>query len=180
MLDKMSFPARDNKDRICVCDLCTRRLQSGVKPSSGPSPLSAGARQAGIAAKMKRPHPVSLPLRYQSLGKRHVAAAGTGLTVAIGNRMAIFVAQHRLVAGSQVELFIDWPAKLMEKTPLQLYMRGTVCGSEGERTLVAVRNHVFKIKPSSPPRQPISRTFRAPSRILNMTAKESRCSSVNT
>ena len=116
--------------------------------SLGGQASEPAARAAG-AAKMKRPHPVSLPLRYQSLGKRHVAAAGTGLTVAIGSRMAIFVAQHRLVAGSQVELFIDWPAKLMETTPLQLYMRGTVCGSEGERTLVAVENYVFKIKPPS-------------------------------
>jgi hypothetical protein len=90
-----------------------------------------------------------LPLRYQSIGKKHVAAAGTGLTVAIGSHMAIFVAQHRLVAGSQLELFIDWPAKLMETTPLQLYMRGTVYGSEDRRILVAVKNYVFKIKPPS-------------------------------
>jgi hypothetical protein len=52
-----------------------------------------------------------------------------------------------LVAGSRVELFIDWPAKLMERTPLQVYMIGTVCGSEGRSTLVAVKRYVFKIKP---------------------------------
>jgi len=92
-----------------------------------------------------------LPLRYQSIGKKHVAAAGTGLTVAIGSHMAIFVAQHRLVAGSQLELFIDWPAKLMEKTALQVYMIGTVCGSEGRCTLMTVKSHVFKIKPQSRP-----------------------------
>ena len=78
-----------------------------------------------------------------------MAAAGTGLTVAIGSHMAIFFAQHRLVAGSQVELFIDWPAKLMEKTPLQVYMIGTVCGSEGNCTLMIVKSYVFKIKPPS-------------------------------
>ena len=98
---------------------------------------------------MKRPHPVSLPLRYQSIGKKHVGAAGTGLTVAIGSRMAIFFAQHTLVAGSQVELFIDWPAKLMKRTPLQVYVRGTVCESKGRRILVAVASYVFKIKPQS-------------------------------
>ena len=98
---------------------------------------------------MKQPPLVSLPVRYQSLGKPRVA--GTGLTVAIGRRVAIFVAQHPLVAGSQVELFIDWPAKLMETTPLQLYMRGTVYGSEDRRILVAVKNYVFKIKPQSRP-----------------------------
>jgi hypothetical protein len=63
--------------------------------------------------------------------------------------MAIFVAQHPLAVGSQVELFIDWPAKLMERTPLQMYVRGAVCGSEGESTLVAVKSYVFKIKPQS-------------------------------
>jgi hypothetical protein len=98
---------------------------------------------------MKQPPLVSLPVRYQSLGKPRVA--GTGLTVAIGRRVAIFVAQHPLVAGSQVELFIDWPAKLMERTPLQVYVRGTVRGSEGVCTLVAVKSYVFKIKPQSRP-----------------------------
>jgi hypothetical protein len=96
---------------------------------------------------MKQPHPVSLPVRYQSLGKPRVA--GTGLTVALGRHTAIFVAQHPLPAGSRVELFIDWPAKLMERTPLQIYMMGTVYGSEGRSTLVAVKSYVFKIKPQS-------------------------------
>ena len=57
---------------------------------------------------MKQPHPVSLPLRYQTLGRRHVVAKGTGVTVAMGRHMAIFVTQNPLAAGSQVELFIDW------------------------------------------------------------------------
>ena len=96
---------------------------------------------------MKQPRPVSLPVRYQSLGKPRVA--GTGLTVALGRHTAIFVAQHPLPAGSQVELFIDWPAKLMERTPLQIYMMGTIYGSEGRSTLVAVKSYVFKIKPQS-------------------------------
>jgi hypothetical protein len=98
---------------------------------------------------MKQPHPVSLPLRYQLLGKRRVAAAGTGLAVAMGRRMAIFIAQNPLVAGSQVELFIDWPAKLSERTPLQVYVRGTVRWSEGRCTFVAVKSYTFKIKPLS-------------------------------
>jgi hypothetical protein len=98
---------------------------------------------------MKLPHPVTLPLRYQLLGKRRVAAAGTGLTVAMGRRVAIFVTQNPLAAGSRVELFIDWPAKLMERTPLQVYVRGTVCGSEGRCTVVAIKSYVFKIKPQS-------------------------------
>jgi hypothetical protein len=88
-------------------------------------------------------------LRYQQLGKRHVAAAGTGVTVAMGRRVVIFVAQNPLVAGSQVELFIDWPAKLMWKTPLQVYVRGTVRGSAGRCALVAIKSYVFKIKPQS-------------------------------
>lgn len=98
---------------------------------------------------MKQPPLVSLPVRYQSLGKPRVA--GTGLTVAIGRRLAVFVAQHPLVAGSQVELFIDWPSKLMGKTPLQVYVRGTVCGSEGRSTHVAVKSYLFKIKPEPRP-----------------------------
>ncbi|MGA9623424.1 MAG: hypothetical protein WBL65_27820 [Bryobacteraceae bacterium] len=98
---------------------------------------------------MKQPRPVSLPLRYQSRRRGLVVAAGTGLTVAIGRHTAIFVGQHPLAAGSQVELFIDWPAKLMERTPLQIYMMGTIYGSEGRSTLVAVMRYVFKIKPQS-------------------------------
>ena len=98
---------------------------------------------------MKQPPLVSLPVRYQSLGKTRVA--GTGTTVAIGRRLAVFVARHPLVAGSEVELFIDWPAKLMERTPLQVYVRGTVRGSEGRFTHVAVKSYVFKIKPPSRP-----------------------------
>jgi hypothetical protein len=98
---------------------------------------------------MTQPYPVSLPVRYQSRGKRRAVAAGTGLTVAIGRRTAILIAQRPLPVGSQLELFIDWPAKLMERTPLQLYVRGTVRGSEGRSTLVAVKSFVFKIKPPS-------------------------------
>ncbi len=98
---------------------------------------------------MKPPHPVSLPLRYQTRKKGRVAVAGTGLTVAIGRRLTIIVAQHTLVAGSQVELFIDWPAKLMEGTPLQVCMTGTVRGSVGRSILVAIKSYVFKIKPQS-------------------------------
>jgi len=100
---------------------------------------------------MKQPRPVSLPLRYQLLRKRRVAIAGIGRTVAMGRRVAIIVAQNPLPAGAQVELFIDWPAKLMEKTPLQVYVRGTVCGSESKCTLVAIKSYVFKIKPQSRP-----------------------------
>jgi hypothetical protein len=39
---------------------------------------------------MKQPPLVSLPVRYQSLGKTRVA--GTGMTVAIRRRLAVFVA----------------------------------------------------------------------------------------
>ena len=118
----------------------SRRLPAGRRRSRGGHRLGYGqasepaARAAG-AAKMKQPRPVSLPVRYQSLGKPRVA--GTGLTVALGRHTAIFVAQHPLPAGSQVELFIDWPAKLMERTPLQIDMMGTIYGSEGRSTLVA-------------------------------------------
>ncbi len=78
-----------------------------------------------------------------------MATGGTGLTIAIGRSTAIFDAQHPLEVGSQVELFIDWPAKLMGRTPLQMYVKGAVCGLEGRSTVVAVKSFVFKIKPPS-------------------------------
>ena len=62
--------------------------------------------------------------------------------------------QNPLVAGSQVEPFIDWPAKLSDVTPLQVYVRGTVRWSEGRCTLVAVKSHTFKIKPPLRPMPP--------------------------
>ena len=98
-----------------------------------------------------RPYPVVLPLRYQSRWKGRVVAAGTGLTVAIGGRVVVFVAQHLLTVGSLVELSIDWPAKLMEGTPLRLHVRGAVRKLDGESILVAIKGYVFKIRPKPAP-----------------------------
>ena len=76
-----------------------------------------------------------------------MAAEGTGLAVAIGGGMVIFVAQYPLAVGLQMELSIDWPARLMGRTPLQLHMQGAVRKSEGRFTLMAFKSYVFKIKP---------------------------------
>jgi hypothetical protein len=49
MMDSMIPDACDHKERICGCDLCTRRIPTAVTEFPGASPLDAGAREADTA-----------------------------------------------------------------------------------------------------------------------------------
>ena len=47
MLDDMSPRACDNKEQICRCDLCTRRVRTIFIERSDASAADAGARKEG-------------------------------------------------------------------------------------------------------------------------------------
>ena len=74
-------------------------------------------RQPPQANRVDRRYPIALPLRYSAQRRKTPYAQGTGQTLAIGSASVLFVAGEPLVAGTSVELTLDWPARLAGPSP---------------------------------------------------------------
>lgn len=101
------------------------------------------------------PYPITLELRYKT--GHSAPLAGIGRTSQMSNREVVFTAEHLLEPGTQMEIFIAWPAVLHDRVRLQLVVDGEVIRRHGVMLTAVIRRHHFRTRGSSDPRPPAPR-----------------------
>ena len=111
------------------------------------------------AIRVDRHYPIALPLRYSAQRRKTPYAQGTGQTLAIGSASVLFVAGEPLVAGTSVELTLDWPARLAGQVPLQLRIKGKIYQIEEQLALMHIAGYEFRTVARSSPAPASVRQF---------------------
>jgi len=86
---------------------------------------------------------VKLPVRYKIGG-----LSGWGELVNISSSGALFTTERALPLGGRVELWIDWPALLLETVHLKLVARGLIVRVQAGRAAVKIATHEFRTSSS--------------------------------
>jgi hypothetical protein len=107
----------------------------------------------------QRRFPVSLPLRYIVSG-----VEGEGWTLDISSNGALIQVSQKLPTGRGIRLFIDWPAKLDDRIPLQLVVKGTIRRSTAVTTAIAISTYEFRLQSGF---TRVSRTLVSKSCVVN-------------
>jgi hypothetical protein len=103
----------------------------------------------GGAADRRRTNrfPVNEELRYRVLHKSS-RIEGTGKTLNIGSGGALFTTEEKLPLGRQVEISVNWPARLDGICPLKLVALGRVVRAEQTRAAVRIERYEFRTRAS--------------------------------
>jgi len=92
---------------------------------------------------------LELPLRYIGLYRRKSLVSGTGCTVDMSSNGLLFTTDQYLEAGLDVELWIDWPARLHDETALQLVVSGRVVRVAGPEAAIRMKRCEFHTRGSA-------------------------------
>ena len=93
--------------------------------------------------------PVQEELKYKVLHSKSAAQCGTGQTLNIGSGGILFTTQDRLPVGRQVELSVNWPARLDGTCPLKFVATGRVVRSDATRAAVKIERYEFRTRGAS-------------------------------
>ena len=88
--------------------------------------------------------PIEREVRYKVLNKRGGEEAGAGQSLNMSSSGVYFTSEHLLVPGRRLELAINWPAQLDNKTPLKLVARGRVVRFEEGRAAIEIQQYEFR------------------------------------
>ena len=91
--------------------------------------------------------PIERELRYRALAKRGGDEAGAGRTLNISSGGILFTSEHILLPGRRIEVSINWPAQLDQKTGLRLVARGRVVRFEHGRGALEIQQYEFRTHP---------------------------------
>jgi hypothetical protein len=92
--------------------------------------------------------PVNEELRYRVMHKAS-RISGAGRTLNIGSGGVLFTTQEKLPLGRQVEISMNWPARLGGTCPLKFVASGKVIRSEPEKAAVKIERYEFRTRASS-------------------------------
>lgn len=95
--------------------------------------------------------PIEREVRYKVLSKRSADEAGGGKTVNMSSSGVLFTSEHFLIPGKRVEVSINWPAQLNNKTPLKLVARGRVVRCEDGKAALEIQQYEFRTSGASNP-----------------------------
>src|ERR1700694_4164032 len=107
------------------------------------SPARRSTNVAKLDRRSQRRFPISVPLRYIVSG-----VEGEGRTLDISSNGALIQVRQKLPTGRGIRLFIDWPAKLDDRIPLQLVVKGTIRRSTAVTTAIAISAYEFRLNSS--------------------------------
>jgi hypothetical protein len=91
--------------------------------------------------------PVNEELKYRVMHKSS-RVSGTGKTLNIGSGGVLFTTEEKLPLGRQVELSVNWPARLGGTCPLKFVASGKVVRSEAARAAVRIERYEFRTRAS--------------------------------
>ena len=123
------------------------------------SPAPRSTNIAKLDRRSQRRFPISVPLRYIVSG-----VEGEGWTLDISSNGALIQVPQKLPTGRGIRLFIDWPAKLDDRIPLQLVVKGTIRRSTAVTTAIAISTYEFRLQSGF---TRVSRTLVSKSCVVN-------------
>jgi hypothetical protein len=96
--------------------------------------------------------PFGEEVRYRVINSRAKAnkIAGSGRTLNIGSGGIFFTTEHELPVGRNVEVAVNWPARLDGTCPLQFVVSGRVVRAESNRAAVRIERYQFKTRRLEP------------------------------
>lgn len=90
--------------------------------------------------------PVREELKYKVLHTKAVGLSGSGQTLNIGSGGILFTTEERLPMGRQVEISVNWPARLDGTCPLKFVAVGRVVRSEPGQAAVRIERYEFRTR----------------------------------
>lgn len=90
--------------------------------------------------------PVREELKYKVLHTKTVAVTGAGRTLNIGSGGILFTTEQRLPVGRQVEISVNWPARLDGTCPLKFVAIGRIVRAEAQQAAVRIERYEFKTR----------------------------------
>jgi hypothetical protein len=97
-------------------------------------------RRAGVR------FPVSLEVRYSIAGRRGSVETGSGRTIDMSSSGLSFTADRPLLVGQNLDVSIDWPARLDDDVQLQLVVSGVVVRTDGAVIALRIERHEFSTR----------------------------------
>ena len=104
-------------------------------------PLKDRSRERRSSGRM----PIVRDVHYKVLGGRHrIKQIGSGRTLNISGKGALFTTESNLSEGELVELAVSWPALLNGSLPLKLVAQGRLVRAEEKRAAISIERYEFK------------------------------------
>ncbi len=88
--------------------------------------------------------PINLDVRYAVRGLEAIESVGH--TINLSSSGLGFTAGSPLSVGQNLEVAIDWPARLEGGVQIQLILSGTVVRTDGTAIALEIRRHEFKTR----------------------------------
>jgi hypothetical protein len=89
--------------------------------------------------------PLREDVRYKMLQGK-VVTTGIGKTLNIGSGGILFTTEQRLPIGRQIEIAVNWPARLDGTCPLKFVATGRVIRSEDDKAAVRIERYEFRTR----------------------------------
>jgi hypothetical protein len=105
------------------------------------SPAPRSLNVAKLDRRSQQRFPIFIYLRYIVSG-----VEGEGRTLNISSNGALIQVPLRLPTGRRIRLFLDWPARLEDRIPLQLVVNGTILRSTAMGTAIAILRYEFRLQ----------------------------------
>ena len=99
--------------------------------------------QPVLERRSKTRFPLALNVRYRTLLKK-VDVAGIGRTLNISSTGLLVASAHELGPGTRLEVTLEWPWLLDERTPLQLVAQARVVRRDQRGFAVALERYQFR------------------------------------
>ena len=71
--------------------------------------------------------------------------AGRGATINISRSVIVFKADSPLPAGHEIEMYVDWPARLVNVIPIRLHVHGETIEDQSGYAAVKILRHEVRI-----------------------------------
>jgi hypothetical protein len=91
-----------------------------------------------------RRFPIECPASFRILNGVEASQRGQGSTVNISSRGVLLAVDRPVAKGALLEVSVEWPAKLDNRSGLKLILRGSVIRSEKNRIAVTIQKHEFR------------------------------------
>jgi hypothetical protein len=92
--------------------------------------------------------PLNEDIKYRVLHKSS-RVSGSGRTLNIGSGGLLFTTEENLQFGRQVEISMNWPARLGGTCPLKFVATGRVMRAEAGKAAVRIERYEFRTRASS-------------------------------
>jgi len=89
-------------------------------------------------------------MEFRTVLASGVAVSGAGRTVNLSNSGLLFEGKDSLPPGSQIQVFIAWPARPGSALSVQLCVKGLTVHRRGNATAVVIHQYEFRAAPNLP------------------------------